>query len=104
MKPPQHGAGVCPLVNTEIERHQLSSLRPFKGTSCSGTGWNHRMLAQTKKTADVRDRPFNNLLRRLSISDFALLEPHLLPADAPAGELLYNPGGDVDIVHFPFGP
>jgi hypothetical protein len=23
------------------------------------------------------DRPFNNLLRRLSASDFALIEPHL---------------------------
>jgi hypothetical protein len=62
------------------------------------------MLTQTPKTADVRDRPFNNLLRRLSVSDFALLEPHLMPADAPAGELLYNPGDDVEIVHFPCGP
>jgi hypothetical protein len=62
------------------------------------------MLAQTQRTADVRDRPFNNLLRRLSASDFALLEPHLVPADAPAGELLYNPGDHVEIVHFPCGP
>jgi DNA-binding transcriptional regulator YhcF (GntR family) len=62
------------------------------------------MLTRTEKPADVRDRPFNNLLRRLSVSDFALLEPHLVPADAPAGELLYNPGDDVEIVHFPCGP
>ena len=61
------------------------------------------MLAQTKTTADVRDRPFNNLLRRLSAGDFALLEPHL-PEEAPAGDLLYNPGDDVEIVHFPCGP
>src|SRR6201985_2523738 len=62
------------------------------------------MLAQHPRPTDGRDRPFNNLLRRLSISDFALLEPHLLPADAPAGEVLYNPGDDVEIVHFPCGP
>ena len=62
------------------------------------------MLAQTKRMADVRDRPFNNLLRRLNAADFALLEPHLLPEEAPAGELLYNPGDDVEIVHFPCGP
>jgi DNA-binding transcriptional regulator YhcF (GntR family) len=62
------------------------------------------MLAQTKRMADVRDRPFNNLLRRLSAGDFALLEPHLLSEEGPAGELLYNPGDDVEIVHFPCGP
>jgi hypothetical protein len=62
------------------------------------------MLAHTQRTADVRDRPFNNLLRRLSVSDFALLEPHLMSADAAASELLYNPGDDIEIVHFPCGP
>ena len=62
------------------------------------------MLARNQRSADVRDRPFNNLLRRLNAADFALLEPHLLPEEAPAGELLYNPGDDVEIVHFPCGP
>jgi DNA-binding transcriptional regulator YhcF (GntR family) len=62
------------------------------------------MLAQNPRTADVRDRPFNNLLRRLSVGDFALLKPDLMPEEAPAGELLYNPGDDVEIVHFPCGP
>ena len=49
-------------------------------------------------------RPFNNLLRRLSASDFALIAPHLVPEEAKAGELLYNPGDHVDTVHFPCGP
>jgi hypothetical protein len=49
-------------------------------------------------------RPFNNLLRRLSASDFALIEPHLIPVDAPPNDLLYSPGDDVETVHFPCGP
>ena len=50
------------------------------------------------------DRPNNNLLRRLNAGDFALLAPHLAPERTEANELLYNPGDDVDIVHFPCGP
>jgi DNA-binding transcriptional regulator YhcF (GntR family) len=49
-------------------------------------------------------RPYNNLLRRLSTSDFALLEPHLVREEAAASDLLYSPGDDVEIVHFPCGP
>jgi hypothetical protein len=49
-------------------------------------------------------QPYNNLLRRLSTSDFALLAPHLVPVESAAGDLLYNPGDDVEIVHFPCGP
>jgi hypothetical protein len=56
------------------------------------------------KPAERSERPYNNLLRRLSAADYALLAPHLVPAEAPAGELLYNPGDDVDVVHFPCGP
>jgi DNA-binding transcriptional regulator YhcF (GntR family) len=48
--------------------------------------------------------PFNNLLRRLSASDFALIAPYLAHEEAGANELLYNPGDDVEIVHFPCGP
>src|ERR1700748_3318188 len=62
------------------------------------------MLAQHPRPTDGRDRPFNNLLRRLSASDYALLEPHLAPEDARASDLLYSPGDDVEIVHFPCGP
>jgi hypothetical protein len=49
-------------------------------------------------------RPYNNLLRRLSASDFALIAPHLAHEEAEAGELLYSPGDDVEIVRFPCGP
>src|SRR3984957_3313044 len=62
------------------------------------------MLAQNPRTTGGRERPFNNLLRRLSASDFALLAPDLVPEEAVASELLYNPGDDVEIVHFPCGP
>ena len=53
---------------------------------------------------DHSDRPYNNLLRRLSDSDFALIAPHLAREEAGPSDLLYNPGDDVEIVHFPCGP
>lgn len=60
------------------------------------------MLTPRKEAAG--DRPFNNLLRRLNNADFALIEPHLVPADTGPNDLLYNPGDDVETVHFPCGP
>jgi hypothetical protein len=62
------------------------------------------MLIRRDAAAVVNDRPYNNLLRRLNRSDFALLDPHLGQHDAAANDLLYNPGDDVDTVHFPCGP
>jgi hypothetical protein len=62
------------------------------------------MLTRRDATAEVVDRPFNNLLRRLNGADYALLAPHLVPADARASDLLYNPGDNVETVHFPCGP
>jgi Crp-like helix-turn-helix domain len=53
--------------------------------------------------ANGADRPYNNLLRRLSPVDFALIAPHLTQQESPANTLLYNPGDDVDTVHFPCG-
>ncbi len=53
---------------------------------------------------DPEGRPYNNLLRRLSAADFALISPHLVHEDGAAGELLYNPGDDIEVVHFPCGP
>src|SRR5579871_4992499 len=47
------------------------------------------------------NRPNNNLLRRLNEADFALIAPHLTQLETSADELLYNPGDDVDTVHFP---
>lgn len=49
------------------------------------------------------ERPFNNLLRRLLDRDYSLLAPHLELCEASVGELLFNPGDSVDVVHFPCG-
>ena len=62
------------------------------------------MASLPRPLPDTGDRPFNNLLRRLSASDFALIAPHLVREDAGPNDLLYNPGDDVGIVHFPCGP
>jgi Crp-like helix-turn-helix domain len=62
------------------------------------------MASRPRPVPDTSDRPFNNLLRRLSVSDFSLIAPHLVPEEVAAHELLYNPGDDVGIVHFPCGP
>jgi len=62
------------------------------------------MLSRADATASVDTRPFNNLLRRLNRTDFALLEPHLTKCEARAGDLFYSPGDDVETVHFPCGP
>jgi hypothetical protein len=62
------------------------------------------MLRRVENPARVGERPYNNLLRRLSADDYALLERHLVQEIAGPGELLYSPGDDVDVVHFPCGP
>jgi hypothetical protein len=53
---------------------------------------------------DVTARPYNNLLRRLSEGDYALIAPHLMRTEASANDLLYSPGDDVQVVYFPCGP
>ena len=60
------------------------------------------MMSQGQSTPSS-DRPGNNLLRRLSENDFALIAAHLTPHDAASDELLYDPGDDVATVHFPCG-
>lgn len=50
------------------------------------------------------ERPFNNLLRKMRAADYALLAPHIESCTLPSTELLYNPGDDVAVVHFPCGP
>jgi len=52
----------------------------------------------------ARERPDNNLLRRLSPADYALIAPYLSEDAAAPNEVLYSPGDDVQIVHFPCGP
>ena len=62
------------------------------------------MAARRPNAPDDIERPFNNLSSRLSASDFGLIAPHLAREVAKANDLLYNPGDDVEIVHFPCGP
>ncbi len=62
------------------------------------------MLTRREPTAEVAGRPFNNLLRWLNAADYALLEPHLAADEAKPGDVLYNPGDNVQTVHFPCGP
>lgn len=50
-----------------------------------------------------QSRPYNNLLRRLSNADFALIRSDLEVARNEGDDLLYNPGDDVETVHFPCG-
>ena len=57
-----------------------------------------------EKAGNGMERPCNNLLRRLSADDFALIAPHLGLEEGRPNDLLYNPGDDVEIVHFPCGP
>ena len=57
----------------------------------------------TSHAGNGADRPCNNLLRRLSAGDFALIAPHLVREEARSNTPLYNPGDDVDTVHFPCG-
>ncbi|WP_426421955.1 Crp/Fnr family transcriptional regulator [Bradyrhizobium genosp. A] len=62
------------------------------------------MDARISKANEIDSRPANNLLRRLSAVDYALLAPHIALDDAAAHELLYSPGDYVQVVHFPCGP
>ena len=62
------------------------------------------MLARQDAAAEVTDRPYNNLLRRLDRADFALIEPHLVQVQTGANDLLYSPGANVETVYFPCGP
>ena len=62
------------------------------------------MISIRENAVSSTERPHNNLLRRLSAADFTLLAAHLVQAEASPNELLYNPGDDVEIVHFPCGP
>jgi DNA-binding transcriptional regulator YhcF (GntR family) len=62
------------------------------------------MLTRRDAAAEVKDRPYNNLLRRLNRADFVLIEPYLSAAKCAPNDLLYSPGQDVETVHFPCGP
>src|ERR1700722_1134130 len=49
-------------------------------------------------------RPNNNLLRALREPDYLLIAPNLFARDASAADVLYSPGDNVEVVHFPCGP
>src|ERR1700757_5342024 len=61
------------------------------------------LLKRPDYTAEVIDRPYNNLLRRLNADDYALIAPHLSLEETEANDLLYSPGDNVGVVHFPCG-
>jgi len=63
-----------------------------------------QMISIRENSVSGGERPYNNLLRRLSTADYALIAAHLVQGEAAPNELLYNPGDDVEIVHFPCGP
>lgn len=50
------------------------------------------------------EQPENNLLRALRPADYALLHPGIEAQQRARGELLYNPGDNVEVVYFPCGP
>jgi hypothetical protein len=50
------------------------------------------------------ERPDNNLLRALRRPDYALIAPHLFTRTSNVSDVLYNPGDNVEVVHFPCGP
>lgn len=58
-------------------------------------------MAAQQDSQRNENRPFNNLLRRLGEADYKLIEPCLVTATAESDDLLYNPGDNVEIVHFP---
>jgi DNA-binding transcriptional regulator YhcF (GntR family) len=62
------------------------------------------MLTRPDEAAKTGERPLNNLLRRLNDADFALIAPHLVQEEGNPNDLLYSPGDNVEIVHFPCGP
>src|SRR3981189_608037 len=61
------------------------------------------MMTPLGPVPDPIGRPYNNLLRRLSAADYALLAPHLIRDEAGPNDLLYSPGDDVAVVRFPGG-
>src|ERR1700748_962714 len=61
------------------------------------------MLTRRDAAAEVNDRPYNNLLRRLDRADFALIEPALSAVKCGPNDLFYNPGQDAETVYCPCG-
>jgi len=56
------------------------------------------------RPTNSNERPYNNLLRRLSERDYALISDDLDGCTLDEDKLIYNPGDHVELVHFPCGP
>src|SRR3954451_7803969 len=95
------------IETTTLPFHRLSTcahIIDFQIDNVVQPGQGISMLTRPEKAAKADERPFNNLLRRLNDADFALIAPHLVSEDAGPNDLLYRPGDNVEIVHFPCGP
>src|SRR5258708_19453841 len=93
-KPTHRHRVVCALVDIRIAC----------GPILSGFAGHSEMDARSGNGPDGSERPTNNLLRRLSTSDFALIAPHLAQQEVQPNDLLYNPGDNVGTVPFPCRP
>ncbi len=61
-------------------------------------------MSETASSRQADDtRPFNNLLRVLDDRDYALIATDLFAAEKTAGDVLYHPGDNVEVVYFPCG-
>jgi hypothetical protein len=76
---------------TSISRHSLTE----------GEGTPLKMAS--RDSGGKKRPPANELLQRLSPRDFALISPYLDQVDVSADRVLYNPGDQVENVHFPCG-
>jgi len=56
------------------------------------------------RLSDSSERPYNNLLRRLSEPDYALISDDLDGCTLDEDERIYDPGDHVEFMHFPCGP
>ncbi len=62
-------------------------------------------MAETLSAERVdAERPNNNLLRGLREPDYAMIAPNLFACGSNVNDVLYNPGDNVEVVHFPCGP
>ncbi len=102
---PEKAALLVPIRETITSQLRLSVhlYTQFPGIRRHGAAAAVEIFAMDARGGDGTQRPFNNLLRRLSGNDFALIAPYLAHEEAAAGDLLYNPGDGVEIVHFPCG-
>ncbi len=62
------------------------------------------MISIRENAVGGAERPYNNLLRRLKYGGFRIDRGAPRAGEAGPNELLYSPGDDVEIVHFPCGP